>query len=337
MNRTLRRDLITIFILWVVLSAVGLAVTGYVIDIFPGTDSEQGTVTADAIFFLLRISVPILVLVGLIIVYAAFRFRVADNDTLPSDHQYRGARAFPWGWMSISVVLNLLFIVHPGITGLDALWAMTANADDATEIDVTAKQWEWSFDYPAQELTDVRDLVVPVGRPVRFVLRSDDVIHSFWIPAWGIKKDAVPGSTRSLVVTPTRIADTGTDPLVRVQCSQICGVGHARMQGVVRVVSLEDFGKWVDETRKAAQEEMGGMNMEGMDMGGQDGGTDMKVNEEGTGGMDMGGGGMGGMAEPAPDEQEGMSMPMAPDEGGAMPGMEGQMKMDGEKPAGGSD
>jgi cytochrome c oxidase subunit 2 len=367
MNRTLRRDLITISILWVVLSAVGDVFVSYAIETFPGMDSEQGIVTSDAFFFLLRISVPILILVGLMIVYAAFRFRVSDHDEVPSAHQYRSAHAFPLGWVAASVILNVLFIVHPGITGLDALWVMTANAKDATEIDVTGKQWEWRFAYPAQHLSDVDELVVPVNQPIRFVLHSDDVIHSFWIPAWGIKKDVVPGTDRTLVITPNRITDTMVDPLARTQCAQICGAGHAEMQSVVRVVSLEDFNKWVDETREASDEEMGGMKMDGMKMDGEgEGGMNMDMNMNGEGGdmkMDGQGGDMnmnmdmndqengnadmsgmnmqemnGSSSEPVnPD-----AMPMPSDSSGtesdgSMSNMNGQMKMNGQQPAGGSD
>src|SRR3546814_16111231 len=80
--------------------------------------SSQGLVTAEAIAFLLWITVPVFVLVVLLIVYSMIRFRVADDDEEPSAAQYRSGQAFPWGWVAVSTILNVLFIFHPGITGL---------------------------------------------------------------------------------------------------------------------------------------------------------------------------------------------------------------------------
>jgi cytochrome c oxidase subunit 2 len=323
MSQNTRRDLIRLGILWVVLTILAEAFTAYGIHNYPTVASKQGVVTSEAIFFLLWATVPILVLVVLIVVYSMFRFRVSDDDRQPSDRQYRSGRAFPWSWLAASVVLNALFIIHPGLTGLAALWSMAKAATNATEVDVTAKQWEWSFSYPKQKLTDEEELVVPVDTPIRFVLRSEDVIHSFWVPAWGIKKDMIPGTTRTLVVTPDRIGDTKLDPLMRVQCSQICGVGHAEMQATVRVVSKADFDKWVATEQKAMQEKgsMGGMNMNmpNMKPGAPAGKAPMKMNMNGPGGA--------GMQNMKPAAPSGMSPSMN------MPGQQGGMNMNGAKPA----
>lgn len=349
MSPTLRRDLITILVLWVVLSAFGELASGYAIAHYPGAASDEGIVTSDAFFFLLRVSVPVLILVALIVIYSAIHFRVADDDSAPSPKQYRGARAFPWGWVVVSTILNVLFIFHPGITGLDALWAMAAAANDPIKVDVTAKQWEWSFDYPDQKLSAVGELVVPVNTPIRFVIRSEDVIHSFWVPDWGLKKAAIPGETRTLTVTPHQITNTEDNPLMRVQCSQICGAGHAEMRAVVRVVSRDDFATWVDETRKAAESEMGGMGGMNMNMGepGQmnmpEGGSmDMPnggdTNMQNGGGTNMqDGGGMnmqdgdsmnmnGQSGSPAGSDSGGMPMPMGTSPEGAADGDQMNMK-----------
>ena len=181
-----------------------------------------------AIFFLLRVTIPVFVLVAVVIFYSMLRFRVADDDAAPSESQYRSGRAFPWGWVAMSVVLNVLFIIHPGLTGLTSIWSMAKAATDPIEVDVTARQWAWRFDYPAEKLTNAAELVVPVDTPVRLVLTSNDVIHSFWVPAWGIKKAVIPGEARTLVITSDRIVDTTADPTVRVQCSQSAASGTPR-------------------------------------------------------------------------------------------------------------
>src|SRR3546814_19205706 len=88
---------------------------------------------------------------------------------------------------------------------------------------------------------------------VRFSLRSKDVIHSFWVPSWGLKRAVVTGQVQTLVVTPTRLVETVANSMARVQCSQICGAGHAEMQAVHRVVSTADFTARVEPARARAR------------------------------------------------------------------------------------
>lgn len=267
MSEKTRSDLIRLAVLWVAITVAAEAGTAYMIGYYPTMTSRQGLITGEAIIFLLWVTVPVFVLVALLIAYSMVRFRVADDDEQPSDAQYRSGRAFPWSWFAVSTVLNVLFIFYPGAAGLFSIWSMAEAATEPLEVGVTASQWEWTFSYPEQQLADQAELVVPVDRPIRFALRSEDVIHSFWVPAWGIKKAVVPGRTWTLVVTPTQIVDTEANPMARVQCSQICGAGHAEMRAVVRVVAKADFDKWI-ETARASQGQMPGMEMPGMNMPG---------------------------------------------------------------------
>ena len=323
-----RSDIIRLAVIWVIVAVIAEGLVGAFIGGYPGTASEQGAVTSDAVFFLLWVTAPVFALVVVIIFYSMFRFRVPDDDATPSDSQYRSARAFPWGWVTMSVVLNVLFIIHPGLTGLSAIWSMAQAAPDPMEVDVTAAQWSWTYAYPQQGLKNVRDLVVPVDKPVRFVLKTADVIHSFWVPAWGIKKAVIPGETRTLVVTPDRIVDTTTDPNARVQCSQICGAGHAEMRSALRVVSLTDFDQWVTKTKAAQQSEGSGMNMPGMNMNGkkmpgmespapQGGGAMPSMNMNGNTPMKSGDG-----------QTQGAMPGTAPGSGSAAPGDRGMSGMD---------
>src|SRR3546814_17900720 len=123
-SRKTRSDVIRLAVLWVAISVVAEAGTAYLIRQYPTMTSSQGLVTAEAIAFLLWITVPVFVLVVLLIVYSMIRFRVADDDEEPSAAQYRSGQAFPWGWVAVSTILNVLFIFHPGITGLSSIWSM---------------------------------------------------------------------------------------------------------------------------------------------------------------------------------------------------------------------
>lgn len=210
----------------------------------PVVAAEQGQTVDDALVILLRLAIPVFTFVVVAIVYSAVRFRVPPGDALDSTVQSRGDRRFSWGWVAVTSALTVLLIVYPGITGLRSL-QQAESAPNRLTVNVTASQWKWRFAYPAQRLGNQQELVLPVGRPVRFVLRSPDVIHSFWVPAFRIKQDVVPGEVRELSLTPNRLIATSVSPLARVQCAELCGVGHANMQARVRVVSPAAFDAWV--------------------------------------------------------------------------------------------
>ncbi|MFC2968080.1 cytochrome c oxidase subunit II [Acidimangrovimonas pyrenivorans] len=295
MDRETRNHILWLSALWVVFSALGEWLVQVAVEHWPLIASTQGAVTGEAIFFLMRATVPVFVIVALIIGYSMIRFRVPQDDTQPAEAQFATNGLFIAGWVGLSVILNVIFIIYPGIYGLETLWstARAATAGNALTVDVTAKQWEWDFSYPDQKIETTDKLVVPVDRPIHFILKSDDVMHSFWAPAWGIKKAVIPGETRNLVVTPTKVMDTLNDPTMRIQCAQICGAGHPVMRSELRVVSAADFDKWVAKKQDAAKQDSGsmkGMDMGGMNMGGsgsdQSGG--MKMQDNGSGSMDMG-------------------------------------------------
>lgn len=109
-------------------------------------------------------------------------------------------------------------------------------------VTVTGNQWWWEINYnssdPSKTLRAANELHVPVGVPTHIVLRSNDVIHSLWIPSLAGKEDLIPGRDTELTITP---AKTG---LYRAQCAEFCGAQHAKMALVVQVDSQADFVKW---------------------------------------------------------------------------------------------
>lgn len=246
-----RRDLALAGALWLGLTAVGeLLVQLFVADGFPVVASREGEVADDAILLLTRLVVPVFAFVVVVIAYSAVRFRAREGEEGDSPVQVREDRRFSWGWLAGTTAITLVVIVTPGITGLTSI-AETRDEPDPLVVEVTANQWQWSFDYPDLGVSGQQELVLPVGRPVRFRLASEDVIHSFWVPAFRIKEDVVPGETRDLYLTPERTISTTTSPLARVQCAELCGVGHTDMQSPVRVVEPGEFDAWVEETSPA--------------------------------------------------------------------------------------
>lgn len=109
---------------------------------------------------------------------------------------------------------------------------------DALMVKVVAHQWWWEFQYPTLGITTANELHLPVGQPVRLNLESADVIHSFWVPKLGGKRDVVPGHTNELTLTPD------TAGYYYGECAEFCGLSHADMRFRVIVESPERFNDW---------------------------------------------------------------------------------------------
>lgn len=250
-----RRDLIMAGLLWVVLMAVGFLAVGR-FDLLPALRSEEGAEVDLAFRTLLYYSIPVFAFVLSVLVYAVARWRTAEPE--PAE-QVRDVPAFSWGWFLVSAALALLIFLTPGLTGFLALRAAAAEEPDVV-VRLTGVQWHWDVEYPEDGLTleAPREILLPVDRRIRFELTSVDVIHAFWVPAFRLKQDAIPGQVTSIVVTPTEVTSYDQDFNVRLQCAELCGTGHARMFLRLRVVEPDEFHAWVAS----------GGAMSGMDMGG---------------------------------------------------------------------
>ncbi len=122
--------------------------------------------------------------------------------------------------------------------------------DDAMEINVIGKQWMWKFQHP-QGKREINTLHLPLGIPVKFVMTSQDVIHSLYIPAFRIKQDVVPGRYTTMWTIPMKLGE------YRLYCSQYCGTGHSRMTGAVFVMKKNDYQQWLtsgDQSESPARE-----------------------------------------------------------------------------------
>ena len=131
-------------------------------------------------------------------------------------------------------------------------------------VNVTGQQFTWTFQYPSEKL-DAKELVLPVNRPVEFRIHTKDVLHSFWVPQFRLKSDAVPGLTTKIRVTPDKEGN------FEVVCAELCGIGHSTMRQFVRVVPAGEFQTWVKDQKQAAGGGGGGGQQAG---GGGGGGPD---------------------------------------------------------------
>ena len=187
--------------------------------------------------------------------YAVWKFRAKPGDESDGE-PIHGNTKLEIAWTVIPTVIVLAGAVYSWIV-LDDI---EAKADGRMPLHVTAQQYKWTFEYPEQMVgsgdsaaplqSDV--LHVPVDRQLEVTLTALDVLHSFWVPEWGIKRDAVPSGPGGdevddeFVVTPN---EEGTYSLV---CTELCGWGHATMRATVVVESAADFDQWVADQEQAA-------------------------------------------------------------------------------------
>ena len=153
-----------------------------------------------------------------------------------------GMRIVIWG----GLVATPLILIAVFIMALLDLRALSAERDPDVEVVVTGAQWWWRIEYPGTDAVTANEIHVPIGRDIRFVLESDDVIHSFWVPEAGPKMDMIPGKTNELFL---RFEESGT---YRGVCAEFCGLQHARMQVVVYAEPEEDFRAWLDHQASPA-------------------------------------------------------------------------------------
>jgi cytochrome c oxidase subunit 2 len=216
-----------------------------VIMLIPDWNGDQGSTAADDIDRLLDISIVLSSFVFSIVMvmlgYSIMKWRAKPGDE-SDGAPIHGNTRLEIAWTVIPTVI-VLFLVAISWIVLDDIEAKEA---DAMPLEVTAQQFEWSFDYPEAGVRS-EELHVPVDRQLDVHLTALDVLHSFWVPEWRIKRDLVPAGEGGdevddqFVVTPDR---EGTFSLI---CTELCGVGHATMRAVVVVESEAEFQQWLSE------------------------------------------------------------------------------------------
>jgi cytochrome c oxidase subunit II len=197
------------------------------------TTFAASTAAVDKVFFIiLSISVALLLIVTVTMIYFVFRY---NRKKHPVPVQTRESVTLEIVWTLIPLILTLSMFYF-GFEGFEFIRKVPS---DALVIDVTGRQWEWSFDYRNGKHST--ELYVPVGKPIKLMLHSLDVLHGFYIPAFRLKEDAVPGKPNYLWFRPETMGPAD------IFCSQYCGQRHSYMMSRVNVLSQEDYDKWINE------------------------------------------------------------------------------------------
>ena len=189
----------------------------------------------DAVFYLVYwISLVIFVLVVAAMAYFAIRYRRKSESDIPAPvHESKLLEA---AWIVIPTILCLVVFTY-GFRGYVKLNAAPPNS---YEVQALAKQWLWEFSY-SNGAESIGELHVPVDRPVRVVMSSEDVLHSFFVPVFRVKQDVLPNRYTSVWFEATKTGE------FEILCTEYCGLQHSGMLGKVVVHSQEDFDTWLQE------------------------------------------------------------------------------------------
>jgi len=250
-SRESRAQLRQMLLIGVIASALGIALA-LAIDWFPTQASVQGEKIDTLWDVLLIASVPVFVLVETIVLYCAIKFRMRPGEELKDGPPIHGNTKLEIVWTAIPAILLVGLCTYAYLVLTDIEKAPAG--EKALDVRVVGEQFTWTFFIKNDQGKEVKtnQLYLPEGRPVSFTVQSKDVIHDFWVPAFRMKIDAVPGIDTHLRVTPKKIGDY---PVV---CAELCGLGHSTMRQTAHVVSTGDFGSKLQQLAQAGNKPSGG-------------------------------------------------------------------------------
>ncbi|HVH68882.1 MAG TPA: cytochrome c oxidase subunit II [Gemmatimonadales bacterium] len=175
----------------------------------------------------------VFVLVDVMLLVTLVRFRHRPDRPAPKPTHGHTIMEIAW---TLAPAVILVFVAVPTVR---TIFATAGGAPaDALKVQVIGHQWWWEFKYTDLALTTANELHIPAGKPVRLAITSADVIHSFWIPPLGGKRDAIPGKTNYIAFRADSTGDYSG------QCAEFCGTSHANMRLRVIVESDSEFGAW---------------------------------------------------------------------------------------------
>ena len=200
--------------------------------LFPEQASTMAGRVDGLYFFLLAISIFFSLLIAGLIVFYAIRYR--RRDPLSVGEVLHGMMALEIGWTVIPFIISMVIFVW----GASVFFAISRPPDETLNIYVVGKQWMWKFQHLDGQ-REINELHVPVGRPVKLIMTSEDVIHDVFVPAFRVKADVIPGRYTNLWFQPTKPGR------YHLFCAEYCGTRHSGMTGEVIVMAPSEFQAWL--------------------------------------------------------------------------------------------
>ena len=233
----MRKGIVQLVAIGVVIG-VAVALVAVLFQWLPDSASEEFDRIQAIYWFATWMSVVIFAIVGAVVVYSVWKWRVPPDDDAegPPIHGHTGLEI---AWTAVPAIL----VIALGIVSAVVMSQNGDTKDDALQVRAIGQQFAWKFEYPEHGDFSSGELVLPVDRQAHFTMEAVDVIHSFWVPNLGQKMDAVPGIETTINVTPNRTGEFA------VVCTELCGLGHATMRANARVVTQAEFDEWIEEQR----------------------------------------------------------------------------------------
>ena len=229
----------------------GAALVAILIPWLPDPASRQAGRIDFVFWFVTVICIAIFALVAAVIIYSVIKFRAQPGEDAdgPPIHGNTGLEIV-WTAVPAALVTAISIVSAIVLAKNDHIPKASAAGDPLHPlvVEVTAQQFAWSFKYTGFGDLTSATLKLPLNKPVKLRITSLDVNHSFWVPQFGQKLDAVPGSFNTLPVTPDKL---GTYPVI---CTELCGLGHALMRSTANVMPADKFLSWA----KGQQKKLGG-------------------------------------------------------------------------------
>lgn len=207
-------------------------------DVYPLTSGDATLIAhnVDAVFiFILAIATFFFVLTQGFLIYFALKYRKRRGIEQPTPY-ITGNTVLEIVWVIIPSLLLVAIFAY----GLVVFLRMRTPIPGAMEVQVVASQFQWSFKYPDGR-TSLNELRLPVGKPVKLIMTSKDVIHGFFVPAYRQKQDVLPGRYTYLWFLPRQVGSFD------IYCSQYCGTGHSVMRGVIIVMQQQAYQAWEEQ------------------------------------------------------------------------------------------
>ena len=236
-----RPTLLRLLVIAAVAAGIGIAI-GFLIPWFPPAAATQAH-TIDTLYYVLIVAtVPIFVLVTMVVLFSAWRWRMRRGEERLDGPPIHGNSQLEVIWTALPSALIAALVVYAAIV----LHDIGVKQPGEIAIGITGQQFEWTFSYPKYDDAQGKPIVayelyLPINRPVVFEIHSVDVIHTFYVPAFRLQEDAVPGITTSFRATPDRL---GSYPII---CNQLCGYGHSTMRATLHIVTAASFSTWLAE------------------------------------------------------------------------------------------
>ena len=183
-------------------------------------------------FFLLALAGFFSVLIAGLIIYYAIKYHRRSPDQIGA--QIHGGMALEIGWTVIPLLITMVIFVW----GASVYYAMARPPDETLNVYVVGKQWMWKFQHLDGQ-REINELHVPVGRAVKLITTSEDVIHDFSIPAFRVKMDVVPGKLTTMWFTATKVGE------YHLFCAEYCGTKHSGMIGTITAMEPQDYEAWL--------------------------------------------------------------------------------------------